>query len=190
MAKMRSSETGSSSVELAPGLTVPDEVTVNVSDLRGYDVEAVIVPQGGRLVVAKIEMAQREGGPPVTGEAMRQLVMTPLIKAALGFAHVKLNIRPHDEPYTLEEAMRLQEVGAVAWGLLGVEDRDRLKAAGPSGETLQWVALLYRVAVAIAEPPVKTIQGAFEISLRTATNWVAAARGEGLLEEAVDGQPG
>ncbi len=71
---------------------------------------------------------------------------------------------------------------AVAWGLLDVEERDRLKEAGPVPETLEWVALLYRVAVALAEPPVKSIQGVFGTSQRTAFNWVAKARALELLE--------
>lgn len=169
-------------VEIAPGLLMPAATLVTDDDYRGYRVEAIVTPDRGRLVVSTLTVHRLDDGTPVTGEGLRQIALTPFIKAALSAAYSRLAAVPHDDPVAIEAARQRAAAGQVAWGLLNIADRDRLKAAGPTEETLRWVALLYRVAVAVAEPPVKTVQGAFGVSLRTATNWVAAARRTGLLE--------
>lgn len=174
-------------IEIAPGLLMPSETLVTDDNYRGYRVAATVTPDRGRLVVSSLSVHRLDDGTPVTGEGLRQIALTPFIKAALSAAYSQLAAVPHDDPAAIEDARRRAAGGQVAWGLLNVADRDRLKAAGPTEETLRWVALLYRVAVAVAEPPVKSVQGAFGVSLRTASNWVAAARRGGLLE-AVDGE--
>jgi hypothetical protein len=188
---MRATHKQPATIQIAPGLFVPPEITVTSDDYRGYRVEATVIPDGGRLVVSCLTVCRLSDGAPVTGEGLRQIALTPFVKTSLLAAYAKLAARPHDAPsLTLDELLRVGDEGAVAWGLLNVADRDRLKAAGPIDETLQWVALLYRVAVVVAEPPVKSVQGAFEVSLRTATNWVAAARGAGYLNGADQESPG
>ncbi len=170
------------SVEVVPGLHFTGNgVTVKAADHpSGLSIEVDVVPDRGRLIVDAVRASRREGGPAVTLAALRQVALQPFVKEALSMAYVRLAVR--DAPYSLEDALQRQERGSVAWHMLDVEDRDRLRGAGPIDETLRWVALIYRTAVAIGEPPVKSVAGAFGVSLRTATNWVASARAAGHLE--------
>lgn len=124
---------------------------------------------------ASVRATSPDGGKPVTLAALRQIALTPFVKHAFSHAFVTLAIKDHATRADFEPNEY------VFWGLLNTRDRDRLKAAGPTDETLRWVALLYRVAVAVDEPPAKSIQGGFRVSLRTASNWVAAARRAGYL---------
>lgn len=61
--------------------------------------------------------------------------------------------------------------------------RDRLKQEGPrSSETKEWVALIYEVAAAEGYKPTQSVSDWFDISLRTASNWVRTAREDGVLQ--------
>lgn len=62
--------------------------------------------------------------------------------------------------------------------------RDSLRAAGiRSGETLEWVALIYELASVEGSKPTQAVSEAFDVSLRTASNWVRAAREAGVLSD-------
>lgn len=67
--------------------------------------------------------------------------------------------------------------------MLGLEVNDvaRLREAGPTTETLQWVARVYRVGQIWEEPPAKTVREAFGLPASTATYWIKQARGRGIL---------
>ena len=58
-------------VTVAPGLAGPPEMTLTAKEYRGYDVEVTVAFDGSRYVVRRIAIEQRDGGPPVTTEAMR-----------------------------------------------------------------------------------------------------------------------
>lgn len=186
MGKVEVSTRHVADVEVAPGLFMPPETVVTDDDYRGYRVEATVVPDGGRLVVSSLAVHRIDDGSPVTGEGLRQIALVRFIRFAVQAAHIPgmRKLKPHDEPLPSRDELlrRAAEERWVGLGLLEVSERDRLKAAGPTDETLRWVALLHRVAVAVALPPVKSVQGAFDVSLRTATNWVAAARQRGYLD--------
>lgn len=162
------------SVELLPGAHFPgDGVVVIDEHPTGLHVEVEVVPHAGRLIVREVR-ASRDDGKQVTLEALRQLPLKPYLAQAGGLLFLDPKVFPR--PMNVSK-----DWVTVAWGLLDVEDRDRLRAQGPTKETLRWAALVYRFADLIAEPPVKSVAGAFGVSARTATNWVAAARSGGFL---------
>ena len=168
-------------VEVVPGLLFPGSgVTVFESHHpSGLTLEVDVVPEDGRLVVDCVRASRGSDGQPVTLVALRQVALKPFLKIALSNAVVTLNVK---EGAVLKQALSDEYKGHVFWGLLNVNDRDRLKAQGATDETLRWVALLYRVALALEEPPVKCVAG-LGVSLRTASNWVAAARAAGYLTD-------
>ena len=57
----------------------------------------------------------------------------------------------------------------------------RLRENGPTTETLEWVAYLYRLGLLRGDPPTKLVEQAIAIPRSTAGRWVAAARAAGLL---------
>lgn len=72
------------------------------------------------------------------------------------------------------------------------EDAADLRARGPVRETIESVALLYRIAEIAGDAPVRAVQNAFNIPRGTAASWVVRARAAGYLEEPLlftDGEP-
>jgi hypothetical protein len=159
-------------VTVLPGLVMPKKVTVPAA-VNGYDVEVDVVPEGGRLVAAEVRIRQQPGGPPVTGEVLRAVPIATLTKLAA--AHV------------LEVEEDVQSGGVVT----GYNSRSltpdvvaNIRAAGPTDESLRWVAHLYRVALLMRERPTKAVETALGLPRATAGRWVALARDRGQLEPA------
>jgi hypothetical protein len=168
-------------VEVVPGLLLPASVDVKVEDWRGVDLTAKVTFHTGRAAISELTMTQREGGPPVTGELMRLLSVKAFVKQALGHAWNELVAQSGWLVNQDPAVTALRSEHDVAWGLLNITDRDRMRETGPADETLQWVALVYRVALLLEEPPTKSVSGAFGIAQSTAGQWVAAARRKGFL---------
>ena len=176
-------EPESDPVEVVPGLWFPGSgVTVSVDEGHpsGLAVEVDVVPEGGRLVIDCVRASRGSDGRPVTLAALRQVALKPFLKLAMSNAFVTLAVK---EGAALQRALTDEYKGDVFWGLLDINDRDRLKAQGPTDETLRWVALLSRVVLALEDPPVKSLAGGLGVSLRTASNWVSAARAAGYLTD-------
>lgn len=183
MPRTRTTREDPVTVEVVPGLLLPASVDVKVEDWRGVDLAARVTFHTGRAAVSELTMTQREGGPPVTGELLRLLSVKAFVKQALGHAWsdlvrtsgwVNRDLPGGDHGFAPSDQ-------ATAWGLLDVAERDRMRDAGPVEETLQWVALVYRVALLLEEPPTKSVSGSFGIAQSTAGQWVAAARRKGSL---------
>ena len=71
-------------VELLPGLKLWRVVDVTAEDYKGYDVDARVVLDGDRFTATEVRVRQRPGGPPVNGEALRQVALTGFITNAIG----------------------------------------------------------------------------------------------------------
>ncbi|WP_143760674.1 hypothetical protein [Actinosynnema mirum] len=101
----------------------------------------------GRPYVRELHITTEPGDPSITGEHLRTIRLTDLITANL----------PPDAPITPAEATRL-------------------RALGPTPETITAVATVYRAALRAGQPPTKTVRETFGISQSTAGNWIARAR--------------
>lgn len=165
-------------VELLPGLKLWRVVDVTAEDYKGYDVDARVVLDGDRFTATEVRVRQRPGGPPVNGEALRQVALTGFITNAIG-ANTTLPPRMPGETYTV-----------IAWGLLEPDDVERMRAAGPTDETLGWVAKVYTLALATGDRPTKAVKEVFELAQSTAGQWVARARERGFLGPAEPGKAG
>jgi len=158
-------------VEVADGVHVA-EGTVVLSDYHGFDVTALVVYDGERLVVDSLTVSRREGGEPVTGEALRKITIQAMLRDNLRAATRIRGGAGADLP-----------AGTVArgQGMISEDDADRLRDSGPVPETLAWVARIYRAADVVGDPPTKAVRETFGISQSTAGNWIGRARSAGLI---------
>jgi hypothetical protein len=124
----------------------------------------------------------------VTTETLREIPVAKLAQAALAEA-----MRPYEEmpnggirmPLFPEPAERERMYEQAAEG-----GRRPRRGAPVTKETLTQVAELYRAAVANGDPPTQTIADAMHASRSTAARWVAKARKEKLLGQAMRGRAG
>jgi hypothetical protein len=157
-------------VAVGPGLTMPATVTVTAEDVHGYDVEVVVaaetVAEHGRLVAREVRIRQRDGGPPVTGEAIRAVPVAALTH----YAATHLWVAEQKGGHVEEKLLRMNDELAA-----------RLREAGPTTETLKWVAHLYRVGLLTGSPPTVGVEQTLNVPRSTAGRWVAMARRRGFL---------
>ncbi|WP_072687799.1 hypothetical protein [Rhodococcus marinonascens] len=155
--------------EVIPGLTICRNARVQLIDYRGYDVDAMLtVTEAGKPEVRSLTVVQRDGGPPVTGTALRSIAIQSVVRQ-----FVKQQIE-------IEHGI---EAGAevVALGLLSTSEARQLKKLGPQPETIEQVARVYRLAEFMSDAPTKAIEDAFEVSRSTAGAWIGRARAAGLI---------
>ncbi len=62
-----------------------------------------------------------------------------------------------------------------------------LKEMSLQGKKLEWVSLLYEVESILGIAPTQSISNLFNVSLRTATNWVREAKDQHLLDSQPNG---
>lgn len=160
-------------VELAPGFALWREVSIEAEDYHGLDLVVQISwsDEEARLVVSRVDTRQRESGEPVTTERLRAIALRQFVRKSL-VASVREGLTPQGGT---------DDVPRLAFGIIPTETAQACKERGPVGETLEWVAVIYRTAVATGDGPTKTIREVFGISQSTAGAWVAAARRELLL---------
>jgi hypothetical protein len=167
--------TSKGKVTIAKGFKLWREVVIEVSDYHGMGMDVTVSwsDELRQLVVSRIDIRQPEGGAPITAEALRQIAMQQFVRHSV-IASVRDGLTPMGGEDNQER---------MAFGLIPREQVEQCQAAGPVPETLKWVALLYRGALAMGDAPTKKIRDVFDISQSTAGAWVAAARKQGHLGE-------
>lgn len=145
---------------------------MTAEDFEGFDVAVTVVPSDGRLVARSVEVRQRDGGPPVTGEVIRRVPVASLVRQAGGWVNFVEKFHPNGRPAVMKRRM------------IDKEGVDRLRQAGPTDEALDWVAYVYRVALVLGNPPTGSVENVFELARSTAGRWVALARERGFLGKA------
>lgn len=162
-------------VEVAPGLAIERQLSVG-RQVGDYRVEVEVGVEDGRLVAESVTVSRRRGGPPVTGEAIRGIPVARMTHEA--GVMVRQVVDNGDGSLT------------VTTRSLDDETAERLRDNGPTAETLEWVAYLYRVALLRGDPPTQSVQESLDIPRSTAGRWVAAARSAGLLGPTEAGKAG
>lgn len=153
-------------VTVAPGLAGPPEMTLTAKEYRGYDVEVTVAFDGSRYVVRRIAIEQRDGGPPVTTEAMRDIPVTGLMRYLMSSA-LRRETKHADGSSTLEQ--------------LDDWTADHVTRYGPTDEALTVLAQMYRLAYVCGERPTKAVQDNLKLPRSTAGRWIALARERGIL---------
>lgn len=154
-------------VVVSEALAMPTLTTIVCADLNGFGVEVEVVPDAGRLVAQEVRVTRLPGGPAVTGEAIRAVPVAMLTKCAAGYV---VQVTDHGDHIEMSGGRTLYPKIA-----------ERLRENGPTTETLEWVAYLYRVALLVGDPPTKAVETVLGIPRSTAGRWVAAAREHELL---------
>jgi len=157
--------------EIVPGVQLWNEVLVHAWDYHGMDVDVLVRLADDRLTADVVTVRRRDGGDPVTADALRSIAVTQFIRRSL-----EAHARAGGDPF-----VTLTGEPRVAFDFLAEKDRDRMVEAGPVTETLRMVAALYRIALAIGDRPTKTVTEVFQVPRYTADRWVAKARERGFL---------
>ncbi|MHA7284839.1 hypothetical protein ACX80I_01025 [Arthrobacter sp. MDT3-44] len=148
---------------LFPGFDLWNEVDAELDDYHGYDIRALIRLTQERLEIDQLEILRRKGGPAITGTGIRDLQPPAIVRKSLS-------------------ALAPDEYRkSVAYGVLSTEEAKAAKASGPTQESIEAVAKVYRSAYAVQSPPTKAVQEVFGLSPRTAGSWIAKARAKGLI---------
>lgn len=151
------------------GLVLPAELTWCRKDGpagEGFDLEMDIVFDGTRYVCRSLRLEQREGGHPVTTEALREVPVKRMIKTALEWTMLEWSGPP--EGVQVAKSQPRRPPADLAKG-------------GMTDEALRWVVQIHELATVLGDPPTKGVQDELGISRATAGRWVAEARRRGML---------
>ncbi|MEX1079817.1 MAG: hypothetical protein WED09_11990 [Homoserinimonas sp.] len=125
--------------------------------------------------IVDLRVQVEPGGEPINGALLRALPIQLILKRCVNRA---MYLRP-EVPGSNLVSMHTKTLEP---GLF-----EQLKAQGPTPETLDWVARIYKNARIKLEPPTQYVAGALEIPHRTASHWVKLARQRGHLSDAAHG---
>jgi hypothetical protein len=147
------------------------ELTFTGMDDIGVDYVAVLVLEGRRYVVQELRILRRDDGAPITSELIRGIPVAMTIRGAVSKL-VELRIDP-DADYQL----RVPEQVVIT-----PDERQRMVEAGPTDDTLLWVARIYIMAELAGDPPAKSVKETLDIPMPTANNWIRRAKDRGFLD--------
>ena len=133
-----------------------------------YRIDIEVELEGDRFVCVELRAERKRGGPPVTSEGIRKLPVQDLVRTAAMEVVYKRRKNP-------------QGTGAILTPtqLRGFK---RLAGDGPTEETLEHVALVYRLAYACNDAPTAAVVNAFGLARSTAERWVSRARDLELID--------
>lgn len=134
-----------------------ETIEVAVTNHRGLpaDVELVATMRGGHYEVDKLVCSRKKNGPEITGELIRSLPVARLLQQSAVKANT-FQASPH-------------------------ADAAKIREQGPTDESLQVVARVYRLALAIREDPTAAVASGLQLPRPTAARWVKTARARGFL---------
>jgi hypothetical protein len=133
-----------------------------------YRVVLDVTLESDRFICEALHAERKKGGPPVTSEGIRKLPVRELIRT-VALEHIyRVRANPKAKGGTIITPTRLTGF-------------KRFADAGPTDETLEYVALTYRLAYACNDNPTKAVMDAFGLPRATAGGWIASARERGLL---------
>ena len=127
------------------------------------DAELVAEVENGTYVVSEVRCSRRRGGPEISGETIRAVPVTRILRAGALDANRGLHPGP---------------------------DAAEIRDQGPTEDSLHVVAYVYRMAHLVREPPTKAVASAIGLPYSTAARWVQEARRAGFLRRADKRRPG
>lgn len=181
-----STKSSEDKVHAGSDLYAPTWVELTVTGMEDIDVDyvAVLVLEGWRYVVQELRILRRDDGPPITGELLRGIPVAMLIRGTVSNL-VELRTDP-DAAYE-SDGFRLREPEQV---VITPDERRRMVEAGPTDDTLLWVARIYIMAELAGDPPAKSVKETLDIPTSTAGYWIRRAKDRGILKQpAATGEP-
>jgi len=150
------------------------ELTLTGMEEIGADVAAVLLLEGQRYVVQELRITRQDDGAPITSELIRGIRVQSLIPVA---------VRESVELRIAEPSPKGTDRHRVTGVVLTPKERRRIVSAGPTDETLLWVARIYVMAELAGEPPAKSVKENLDIPMPTAGNWIRRAKDRGILKQ-------
>jgi hypothetical protein len=126
------------------------------------------VLEGDRFVCDSLVIERGKDTPPITTEHIRTIPVQSII-AQVAFRYI---YRVKNNP---------SADGEVLTPIRRFPDFKRLTKAGPTRESLEYVALWYRLMYACNLDPAQAVEDAFGLARSTAQRWVSKARNLGLI---------
>jgi hypothetical protein len=162
----------------APRFVVPQRFTATTTR-DGIRVELTIeVDDEGVPRCTGLELRQRPGAEPITGEALRNVPVARLMREAIEAA-ASADLRPSPKVVTASAAS------------LSATARIRARGAAVTDDDLRDVAERYRAAVDRGiRSPTQTVANELGAPRSTVARWVHKARDRGFLGPAVRGRAG
>lgn len=142
---------------------LPCSITATGAD--GLVVDGEVDVLDGRFGFASMTV-RTEDGRHVTGERLRSIPVAQIVRTVA--ERIVLTMR-HPSP------------GTVAVSPFGAPPPKTGRSV--SDEQLEWLSDLYSFCRAVGEPPTQSVARAFEVSVPTATRWVARARKRKLIDD-------
>ncbi|MGW9020178.1 hypothetical protein ACWGOE_01700 [Leucobacter chromiiresistens] len=125
-----------------------------------------------RYEVERLELVRRPEGEPVTSLMIRQIPVGEILALALNHVLTHLGrVRSNTVSGSFADAVHSFN-----------EVKHALRESKLTDEKLEWVATLYEMSAALGNRPTQEVSSMFEVSLRTASNWVRQARDLGKLD--------
>lgn len=152
--------------------------TISVSDTIRLPAQVTLNCSWNKLAqkyeIAKFELEPFPNGEPITSHLLRQVPVGAVLESAL-----RTHLILHAKVRTPSGVMSIPDaVEYIA------DHRKGLMSLGPrSAKALQWVAAMHELAGIESTKPTQAVSDLFGISLRTASNWVKAARDTGTLDD-------
>jgi DNA-binding MarR family transcriptional regulator len=161
----------SGSVEIAPGVFSPAQITVTLFDTpeAPYAVTVSVRPLGGRLEAVDLTVAQIPGGPPVTRAGLARIPITEIVRGCAD--HLTFAEPLEGNP----DAVR------VAPAQLTDQELGLLRTGNPDDEALQILARTFRVARAISDKPTQILHEELGVAIATIKRWLSKAVEAGYL---------
>jgi hypothetical protein len=162
-------------VHIGADIHAPTRVELTITGMEDLpaDIVATMVLEGRRYVVQELRITRQNEGEPITSELIRKIPVQRLIRGLVSDAVELWILQPSPEG-TRNYAISLVE--------LSEDERGRLVAAGPTDETLLWVARIYVMAELAGDPPAKSVRETFGVPTSTASYWIKRARDRKILD--------
>lgn len=138
-------------------------------------VQLRVVVDKGRLVCDALECQRRTDGPILTTEGLRKIPVKRLIREG-AFRVVGRGA----------EKIKDQILVSQTFSWLPTD----IAKHGPTDDAMGAVAMIYRVAHALGDPPTTAVAEVLSLSRSTAGRWVTTARRKGFLGETTKGKAG
>ena len=151
--------------DVGGGLMVGTKLEIEMADDRSLPCDVALTAElrKGRYEVVALTCTRRPNGPEITSELIRTVpVGAVLRRGAL-------------------DAYKLFSPGA---------NPVRLRAEGPTDDTLRVVARVYRMAVVVRDDPTRAVASTFDVPRPTASRWVQMARKRRFLGPAEERKAG
>jgi len=152
----RAGSAGDSFVDVH-GVPFLEAIRLTVTNDAGLpcNVEMEARMRRGRYEVNQFVCLRKKGGPEITSEVIRRLPVGDLLRFA---------------------ALNANSLWASPYA-----DPEKIRAQGPTDESLRVVAQVYRMAIAARDDPTAAVASGLQLPRPTAARWVKTARQRGFL---------